>query len=206
MPTNPASSIPGADQFGMPGKALVTRETKEEEAETFRPEASLPPIIHSDPNRSKMGRIQTDPIGSCPTRPELGRSQLGPAQTLPDLDEHRASLSGSMEVAVELKAEEQQFGLLQCSNQRSLDVVVDRLGEKMGALMETRQEVDPGRGRVPNSTTNLEEIEYDSNSERGATLFSEEDPSDEAFFVAGGDGEAEYHEDDNLFIAIVFLN
>ncbi|PKI31878.1 hypothetical protein CRG98_047732 [Punica granatum] len=166
MPTNPASSIPGADQFGMPGKALVTRETKEEEAETFRPEASLPPIIHSDPNRSKMGRIQTDPIG--------------------------------IEQIIDIR--------LVVVLERSLDVVVDRLGEKMGALMETRQEVDPGRGRVPNSTTNLEEIEYDSNSERGATLFSEEDPSDEAFFVAGGDGEAEYHEDDNLFIAIVFLN
>ncbi|PKI32286.1 hypothetical protein CRG98_047322 [Punica granatum] len=229
----------------MLGKALVTRETKEEEAETFRLEASLPPIIHSDPNRSKTGRIQTDLTGSYPTRPELGRSQPDPARTLPDLDEHRPSLSGSMEVAVELKAEEQQFGLLQdkfvlgstmpprrTANQcrvaeedeldqrieqiidirlvvvleRRLDVVVDRLGEKMGAQMETRQEVDPRRGRVPNSTANLEEIEYDSNSEGDATLFSEEDPSDETFFVAGGDGEAEYHEDDNLFIAIVFLN
>ncbi|OWM88865.1 hypothetical protein CDL15_Pgr020819 [Punica granatum] len=83
--------------------------------------------------------------------------------------------------------------------ERRLDVVVDRLGEKMGALMETRQEFDPRCGRVPNSTANLEEIEYDSNSEGDATLFSEEDPPDDAFFVAGGDGEAEYDEDGNPF-------
>ncbi|OWM85431.1 hypothetical protein CDL15_Pgr019055 [Punica granatum] len=83
--------------------------------------------------------------------------------------------------------------------ERRLDVIVDRLGEKMGALMETRQEVDPRRGRVPNSTANLEEIEYDSNSEWGATLFFEKDLSDDAFFVAGGDGEAEYDEDGNPF-------
>ncbi|PKI54782.1 hypothetical protein CRG98_024796 [Punica granatum] len=83
--------------------------------------------------------------------------------------------------------------------ERRLDVVVDRLGEKMGALMETRQEFDPRCGRVPNSTANLEEIEYDSNSEGDATLFSEEDPPDDAFFVAGGDGEVEYDEDGNPF-------
>ncbi|PKI36938.1 hypothetical protein CRG98_042639 [Punica granatum] len=35
--------------------------------------------------------------------------------------------------------------------ERRLDMFVDRLIERMGALMETRQEVDSKRGRVPNS-------------------------------------------------------
>ncbi|PKI68372.1 hypothetical protein CRG98_011280 [Punica granatum] len=38
----------------------------------------------------------------------------------------------------------------------------------MGALMETRQEVDSRRGRVPNSTTKLEEIEGIDKIEEGA--------------------------------------
>ncbi|PKI53871.1 hypothetical protein CRG98_025766 [Punica granatum] len=80
--------------------------------------------------------------------------------------------------------------------ERRLDVFVDHLTERMGALMETRQEVDSRRGRVPNSTAKLEEIEYDSYSERDANIFIEDDLSDDAFFLAGGDGEPEFDEDD----------
>ncbi|PKI67016.1 hypothetical protein CRG98_012554 [Punica granatum] len=68
----------------------------------------------------------------------------------------------------------------------------------MGALLEAQQEVDSRRGRVPNSTAKLEEIEYDSNSEGDATLFSKEDPSDDAFLVAGGNGEPEFDEKEEI--------
>ncbi|PKI42314.1 hypothetical protein CRG98_037285 [Punica granatum] len=40
------------------------------------------------------------------------------------------------------------------------------------------------------------EIEYDSNCEENATLSSKEDPSDDAFFVAEGNGEPDFDEDD----------
>ncbi|PKI23732.1 hypothetical protein CRG98_049268, partial [Punica granatum] len=40
--------------------------------------------------------------------------------------------------------------------------MVDRLAERMGALMEARQEVDPRRGGVPNPIVDLEDGEYDS--------------------------------------------
>ncbi|OWM80790.1 hypothetical protein CDL15_Pgr006820 [Punica granatum] len=56
-----------------------------------------------------------------------------------------------------------------------LDVVLDHLIERVGALMEARQEVDQRHGRVPNPTADLEDVEYDSYSEGNATLFSEED-------------------------------
>ncbi|OWM64018.1 hypothetical protein CDL15_Pgr006388 [Punica granatum] len=65
--------------------------------------------------------------------------------------------------------------------ERRPNVVVDRLAERMGALMEARQVVDPRRGRVPNSTADLEDVEYDSYFEGDATLFSEEDMSDDSF-------------------------
>ncbi|PKI39113.1 hypothetical protein CRG98_040489 [Punica granatum] len=55
-----------------------------------------------------------------------------------------------------------------------LDVVLDHLIERVGALMEARQEVDQRHGRVPNPTADLEDVEYDSYSEGNATLFSEE--------------------------------
>ncbi|PKI41945.1 hypothetical protein CRG98_037695 [Punica granatum] len=43
-----------------------------------------------------------------------------------------------------------------------LDVMVDNLAERMGALMEARQEVDPRRDQVPNPTADLDDGEYDS--------------------------------------------
>ncbi|OWM71888.1 hypothetical protein CDL15_Pgr017771 [Punica granatum] len=78
--------------------------------------------------------------------------------------------------------------------ERRLDVVVDRLAERMGALMEARQEVDSRGDRVPNPAAYLEDVEYDSYSEGDATMFSEEDPSYDAFVLAGGDGELEFDE------------
>ncbi|PKI33068.1 hypothetical protein CRG98_046540 [Punica granatum] len=63
-----------------------------------------------------------------------------------------------------------------------LDVVMDRLAERIGALMEARHEVDPRLKRVPNPTADLEDVEYDSYSEGDANIFIEEDPSDDAFF------------------------
>ncbi|PKI57205.1 hypothetical protein CRG98_022390 [Punica granatum] len=55
--------------------------------------------------------------------------------------------------------------------ERRLDVVVDRLPKRMGALMEARQEVDPRRGRVPNLTADLEDDEDDSYSEGNETEY-----------------------------------
>ncbi|PKI37009.1 hypothetical protein CRG98_042598 [Punica granatum] len=46
--------------------------------------------------------------------------------------------------------------------ERRPNVVVDRLAERMGALMEARQVVDPRRGRVPNSTADLEDVELEA--------------------------------------------
>ncbi|PKI38220.1 hypothetical protein CRG98_041390 [Punica granatum] len=80
--------------------------------------------------------------------------------------------------------------------ERRLDVVVDRLAERVVALMEARQEVDLMRGRVINPTADLEDVEYDSYSEGDANIFIEEDPSDDAFFLAGGDGEPEFDKND----------
>ncbi|OWM74631.1 hypothetical protein CDL15_Pgr005211 [Punica granatum] len=74
-----------------------------------------------------------------------------------------------------------------------LDMVVDRLGEKIGALMEGRHEVDPRRGRVPNPTTDLEPEE---SLDWLATM--EEDLSDDVVFVAGGDGEPEFDEEEEI--------
>ncbi|PKI36144.1 hypothetical protein CRG98_043468 [Punica granatum] len=53
--------------------------------------------------------------------------------------------------------------------ERRLDVVVDRLAERMGALMEARQEVDLRHDRVPKSNADLEDGEYDSFSNEDET-------------------------------------
>ncbi|OWM64831.1 hypothetical protein CDL15_Pgr028548 [Punica granatum] len=68
----------------------------------------------------------------------------------------------------------------------------------MAALLENQNRRNPN----PNSDLDREEIEYDSNSEGDATLFSEEDPSDEAFFVAGGDGEPKFDEEEETVTGI----
>ncbi|PKI58301.1 hypothetical protein CRG98_021307 [Punica granatum] len=73
-----------------------------------------------------------------------------------------------------------------------MDRMLGQLTQQMAALMENQNRRNPN----PNSDPDREEIEYDSNSEGNATLFSEEDASDDAFFVAGGDGEPDFDEDD----------
>ncbi|PKI36964.1 hypothetical protein CRG98_042665 [Punica granatum] len=55
--------------------------------------------------------------------------------------------------------------------ERRLDVVVDRLAERMGALMEARQAVDLSCGRVPNPTADLEDDDDDSYSEGNETEY-----------------------------------
>ncbi|PKI37365.1 hypothetical protein CRG98_042242 [Punica granatum] len=62
---------------------------------------------------------------------------------------------------------------LEVALERRLDVSVDRPVERMGALMEPRQEVDPKRGRVPNPTTDLDDVKYDSYSKGDATKYAE---------------------------------
>ncbi|PKI45894.1 hypothetical protein CRG98_033693 [Punica granatum] len=66
----------------------------------------------------------------------------------------------------------------------------------MAALLENQNRRNPNL----NSDPDREEIEYDSNSkgDTDATLFSEEDPSDEAFFVAGGDGDPKFDEEEEI--------
>ncbi|PKI76698.1 hypothetical protein CRG98_003007 [Punica granatum] len=66
----------------------------------------------------------------------------------------------------------------------------------MGALIEARHEVDPRRKRVFNPTADLEDVGYDSYSEGDTNIFIEEDPSDDAIFLARGDGEPEFDKDD----------
>ncbi|PKI65659.1 hypothetical protein CRG98_013954 [Punica granatum] len=68
----------------------------------------------------------------------------------------------------------------------------------MAALLENQNRRNPN----PNSDPDREEIEYDFNSEGDETLFSEEDPSDEAFFVAGGDGEPKFDEEEETVTGI----
>ncbi|OWM76633.1 hypothetical protein CDL15_Pgr009198 [Punica granatum] len=68
--------------------------------------------------------------------------------------------------------------------EQRMDRMVEQLTQQMAALMENQNR----RNLNPNFDPDREEIEYDSNSEGNTTLFSEEDQSDDAFFVAGGDG------------------
>ncbi|OWM84468.1 hypothetical protein CDL15_Pgr000908 [Punica granatum] len=73
----------------------------------------------------------------------------------------------------------------------------DELYQRIEQIIDSRLEVDPRRSRVPNPTADLEDVEYDSYSEGDATLFSEDDSSDDAFFVEGGDGEPEFNEEED---------
>ncbi|PKI46588.1 hypothetical protein CRG98_032930 [Punica granatum] len=73
--------------------------------------------------------------------------------------------------------------------ERRPNVIVDCLAKRIGVLMEAQQEIDPRRRRVPNPTADLEDVEYDSYSEGYANMFTKDDPSNDAFFLAGGDRE-----------------
>ncbi|PKI36495.1 hypothetical protein CRG98_043113 [Punica granatum] len=81
----------------------------------------------------------------------------------------------------------------QVVNQR-MDRMMEQFTQQMATLLENQNRRNPN----PNSDLDREEIEYDSNSEGGATLFSEENPSDEAFFVAGGDGDPEFDKEEEI--------
>ncbi|OWM80313.1 hypothetical protein CDL15_Pgr019593 [Punica granatum] len=59
--------------------------------------------------------------------------------------------------------------------------MMEQLTQQIAALLENQNRRNPN----PNFDPDQEEIEYDSNSKGGMTLFSEENTSDEAFFVAG---------------------
>ncbi|PKI07403.1 hypothetical protein CRG98_049594, partial [Punica granatum] len=76
--------------------------------------------------------------------------------------------------------------------EQKMDRIMEQFTQQMAALLENQNRRNPN----PNYDPDREEIEYDSNSEGDATLFSEEDPSDEAFFVAGGDGEPKFDEEE----------
>ncbi|PKI61805.1 hypothetical protein CRG98_017782 [Punica granatum] len=79
---------------------------------------------------------------------------------------------------------EQRLDQLDQRNQQRdqrLDRMVEQLTQQMAALLENQNR----RNLNPNSDPDREKIEYDSNSEGDATLFSEENPSDEAFFYSG---------------------
>ncbi|OWM83405.1 hypothetical protein CDL15_Pgr012886 [Punica granatum] len=86
---------------------------------------------------------------------------------------------------------EQRLDHMDQMDQR-MERMLGQLTQQMAALMENQNR----RNLNPNFDPDREEIEYDSNSEGNATLFSEEDPSDETFFMAGGDGEPDFDEDD----------
>ncbi|PKI71339.1 hypothetical protein CRG98_008339 [Punica granatum] len=58
------------------------------------------------------------------------------------------------------------------SLERRLDMVVDRLAERMGALMEARQKVNSRCGQVLNPTADLEDDEYDSYFQGEATEYA----------------------------------
>ncbi|OWM78557.1 hypothetical protein CDL15_Pgr016281 [Punica granatum] len=82
--------------------------------------------------------------------------------------------------------------------EQRMDRMMEQFTQQMVALLENQNRRNPN----PNSDPDREEIEYDSNSEGNATLFSEEDPSDEAFFVAGGDGEPKFDEEEETVTGI----
>ncbi|PKI76867.1 hypothetical protein CRG98_002853 [Punica granatum] len=82
--------------------------------------------------------------------------------------------------------------------EQRMDRMMEQFTQQMAALLENQNRRNPN----PNSDPDREEIEYDSNSEGDATWFSEEDPSDEAFFVAGGNGEPKFDEEEETVTGI----
>ncbi|PKI76848.1 hypothetical protein CRG98_002834 [Punica granatum] len=78
----------------------------------------------------------------------------------------------------------------------------------MAALMwnQNRENPNPNPNHNPNpeqeesgdeSEGEIYYVEYDSYYEGDANIFIEEGPSDDAFFLAGGDGELEFDKDDD---------
>ncbi|PKI43522.1 hypothetical protein CRG98_036124 [Punica granatum] len=81
-----------------------------------------------------------------------------------------------------------------------MDGMMEQLTQQMAALMENQNQRNPNL----NSDPDREEVEYDSYSEEDtdATLFSEEDPFNDAFFVAGGDREPEFDEEEEEIVTV----
>ncbi|OWM70435.1 hypothetical protein CDL15_Pgr011911 [Punica granatum] len=71
----------------------------------------------------------------------------------------------------------------------------------MIALMDNQNQENPNPNPKQEESGEESEgeiysVEYDSYSEGDANIFIEEGPSDNAFFLAGGNGEHEFNEDD----------
>ncbi|PKI77516.1 hypothetical protein CRG98_002122 [Punica granatum] len=79
---------------------------------------------------------------------------------------------------------------------RRFDEVVDRLNKRMGTLLEAWHEVNQRRNQIPNPTVDLEDVKYDIYFEWDANIFIKENSSDDAFFLAGGNGELNFDKDD----------
>ncbi|OWM63650.1 hypothetical protein CDL15_Pgr008193 [Punica granatum] len=93
---------------------------------------------------------------------------------------------------------EQRLDQLDQRIEQRMDRMMEQFTQQMAALLENQNRRNPN----PNSDPDREEIEYDSNCQGDATLFSKEDPSDEAFFVAGGDGEPKFDEEEETVTRI----
>ncbi|PKI63436.1 hypothetical protein CRG98_016103 [Punica granatum] len=86
-----------------------------------------------------------------------------------------------------------------------MDSMMEQLTQQMAALMENQNRENPNSNPNPNpeqeesgeeSEGEIYFVEYDSYSEGDVNIFIEEGPSDNAFFLTGGDGEPEFNEDD----------
>ncbi|OWM89564.1 hypothetical protein CDL15_Pgr024312 [Punica granatum] len=76
--------------------------------------------------------------------------------------------------------------------EQRMDRILEQLTQQMVALMENQNR------KNHNPTADLEDIKYDSNSEGDAILFSEEDPSDDAFSIAEGNGKPKFNKEEEI--------
>ncbi|PKI44505.1 hypothetical protein CRG98_035092 [Punica granatum] len=82
-----------------------------------------------------------------------------------------------------------------------MDRMMEQLPQQMIALMDNQNQENPNPNPKQEESGEESEgeiysVEYDSYSEGDANIFIEEGPSDNAFFLAGGNGEHEFNEDD----------
>ncbi|PKI54783.1 hypothetical protein CRG98_024797 [Punica granatum] len=76
-----------------------------------------------------------------------------------------------------------------------MDRMMEQLTQRMAALIGNQNKENPN----PSPNPNPNQEESGEESEGGnyfANIFIEEGPSDDAFFLAGGDGEPKFDEDD----------
>ncbi|OWM74567.1 hypothetical protein CDL15_Pgr005147 [Punica granatum] len=97
--------------------------------------------------------------------------------------------------------------ILERDNLRHLEQRMEQLTQRMAALMGNQNRENPNLNSNPNPNPEQEEfgeeskgeiysVEYDSYSEGDVNIFIEKGPSDDAFYLARGDGEPEFDEDD----------